>query len=92
MDKIKASFEKRIEEEIKNQWHTLKTIYQREYTRQEASKKSGSATSEVYKTKWKFLSPCHLFCAAVKFTTLKALGMSMLQEKPPSFCTKKKIK
>ena len=54
MDKIKASFEKRTEEEIKNQWHTLKTIYQREYTRQEASKKSGSATSEVYKTKWKF--------------------------------------
>ncbi len=54
MDKIKASFEKRTEEEIKNQWHTLKTIYQREYTRQEASIKSGSTTSEVYKTKWKF--------------------------------------
>jgi hypothetical protein len=55
MDKIKASFEKRTEEEIKNQWHTLKTIYQREHTRQEASKKSGiSATSEVYRTKWTF--------------------------------------
>ncbi|CAB3999816.1 Hypothetical predicted protein, partial [Paramuricea clavata] len=54
MDKIKESFEKRTEEEIKSQWHTLKTIYQREYKRQEASKKSGSATSEVYKTKWKF--------------------------------------
>jgi hypothetical protein len=25
MDKIKESFEKRTEEEIKSQWHTLKT-------------------------------------------------------------------
>ena len=54
IDKIKESFKKRTEEDIKNQWHTLKTIHQREHKRQEASKKSGSATSEVYKTKWKF--------------------------------------
>ena len=67
MDKITANFEKRTEEEIKNQWHTLKTIYQREYTKQEARKKSGSATSEVYKTKWKCFQSmsCVLRCSEV---------------------------
>ena len=54
MDNIKESLGKRTEEEIKSQWHTLKTIHQREHKRQEGSKKSGSATSDVYKTKCQF--------------------------------------
>ena len=41
-------------QEIKGQWHTLKSSFDREYNRMEASKRSGSGTDSVYFPSWKF--------------------------------------
>ena len=41
-------------EDIKNQWHSLKTIFDRENKREEGSKRSGTGTDSVYKPTWKF--------------------------------------
>ena len=54
LEKLKSSLKNRSDDEIKNHWHSLKTIFDREDKRQKGSKKSGTSTSEVYKTSWKY--------------------------------------
>ena len=40
--------------EIKAQWHTLTTTFDREHKRVEGSKRTGSGTDSVYKSEWKY--------------------------------------
>ena len=47
---------KRSVEEIKSQWHSLKTIFEREHKRVMGSKRSGTGTDCVYRPSWKFFS------------------------------------
>ena len=44
----------RSQDEIKQQWHSLKTIFDREDKRIEGSKHSGAGTDSVYKKGWKY--------------------------------------
>jgi hypothetical protein len=66
MDKLTAILSC-SEEEIKNHWHSIKTVFDREDKRQKSSKKSGTSTSQVYKSNWKYFD-CLAFvrdCAEV---------------------------
>ena len=41
------------QDEIKKQWHNLKTVFSREIRREESSKVSGSGTDTVHSSQWK---------------------------------------
>ena len=44
----------KTEEECKKQWHSLRVQFNKNCTRHESSKKSGSGTDEVFTPSWKF--------------------------------------
>lgn len=54
LNKLLDMLSGRTIEDIKNHWHTLKTIFDRENKREEGSKRSGAGTDSVYKPNWKF--------------------------------------
>lgn len=54
LNKLVAQLNGRSQDEIKQQWHSLKTIFDREDKRIEGSKRSGAGTDSVYKTGWKY--------------------------------------
>ena len=52
MTKLQGLFPNRSVDEIKSQWHSLKTIFEREHKRVMGSKRSG--TDSVYTPTWKY--------------------------------------
>ena len=54
MTKLQEILNNRTVEEIKSQWHSLRTIFEREYKRMMGSKRSGAGTDAVYTPTWKY--------------------------------------
>ena len=54
MRKLQDHLRNRTLDEIKSQWHKLKTIFDREDKRVEGSKRSGAGTDSVYFPTWKY--------------------------------------
>ena len=45
-----------MKEDLKQEWHNLQTIFKRERSREEASKVSGSGSTDVYSSSWEYYS------------------------------------
>ena len=54
LNKLLDMLSGRTIEDIKSQWHSLKTIFDRENKREEGSKRTGTGTDSVYKPAWKY--------------------------------------
>ena len=54
MEKLKDMLKRFTEEEIKAHWHAVKTVFDHEEKREKGSKKSGTGTTKVYSSDWKY--------------------------------------
>lgn len=65
LTKLQEQLSTRSIEQIKSQWHSLKTIFDRENKRVEGSKRSGTGTDSVYTPSWKYFK-CLIFTTVCK--------------------------
>lgn len=59
LNKLAEILSSRSIEDIKSQWHSLTTIFERENKRVEGSKRTSTGTDSVYKPSWKFYDCMH---------------------------------
>ena len=97
MSKLQEELPNRSTQEIKSQWHALKTVFDREHGRVEGSKRSGAGTDSVYNPTWKhfksmqFTKQCQNLDEST--STLTCTSDSLEDEpQPPSGTTVKTAK
>ena len=59
LNKLVEILSGRSVDDIKYQWHSLRTIFERENKRVDGSKRTGAGTDSVYKPSWKFYNSMH---------------------------------